>query len=83
MYKCFEPFLWYQKRAIPKCDKEKVVKFFRKTMKMLFEFPLCENFQDLGETQSCPAGEKCFLGKCKYCTLVRVHKSCWYEIHFL
>ena len=72
-----------QQRAIPKCDKEELIKFFRKTFKMVFEFPLCENFEDLGETQSCPASEKCFLGKCKYFTLFWVHISCWYEIYIL
>ena len=35
-------------------------------LKLKTESPFCDNFEDLGVSKSCPDGEKCYVGKCKY-----------------
>lgn len=35
-------------------------------LKLKTESPFCANFEDLGVAKSCPDGEKCYVGKCKY-----------------
>ena len=47
-------------------------------LKTRTESPFCDTFEDLGVTKSCPEGERCYVGKCKYFELHiknRVHIS--------
>ena len=63
---CFAQVLWPQQREIPNCDKKELVKWRKNMLKLKTESPFCDNFEDLGVSKSCPDGEKCYVGKCRY-----------------